>query len=102
MKRLISILVLITLIGCADEKTFYLNDPIIAATNGDTIRAIHAEPYGWANYEARKDKNVIYEVCIGNVIWSVVGIETIFIPVWLSGWELYEPVKLKDCAPKCE
>lgn len=101
MKTIKLLLISMIFIGCADEKTFYLNDPIKTAMSGDTIRAIHAEPYGWANYEARKDKNVVYEVCLGNVIWSVIGIETIFIPVWLSGWQLYEPVELKDCAPNC-
>jgi len=101
-KILIFILLASVLISCADEKTFYLNGTREALIKGEPIEAIHAETYGWANYEARKDPNVIYEPCIGNVIWSVIGFETIVVPIWLTGWELYEPVRLKDCAPNCD
>jgi hypothetical protein len=52
-------------------------------------------PYGWANAKARKNENVIYEVNAGNVVWSILGIQTIILPVWLTGWQLYEPVDVK-------
>ena len=84
-------------IGCAEDRTFYLEE-----SNEHNIKSIHATPYGWATHETRKNKNVVYEVCLGNVIWSIVGFETIFVPVWLTGWEIYEPIKLKDCAPNCK
>lgn len=93
MKKAIIILFIgCLLMSCADSKEFKISKE----------KTIIAEPYGWANYEARKDPNVIYEVCIGNVIWSIIGFETVIIPVWLSGWQIYEPVKLKDCAPDCK
>ena len=93
MKNSIIILLIgCLLMSCADKKEFKITEK----------EYLIAKPYGWANYESKKDPNVIYEVCIGNVVWSVIGIETIIIPVWLSGWELYEPVKLKKCAPNCE
>lgn len=80
------------LLSCADSKEFKISEK----------EYIYAEPYGFANKDARKDENVIYEICFGNVVWSIIGIETIIIPVWLIGWEIYEPVKLKKCAPDCE
>lgn len=46
--------------------------------------------------QTRKVDGVKYEVCFGNVAWSVVGLETIIVPLWLTGWELYEPVSFVE------
>lgn len=28
--------------------------------------------------------------------WDIVAIETVIVPVWLTGWELYEPVSYTE------
>lgn len=71
--------------SCADEKTLTING-----------RNKTFDPYGWADYEELKNDSVTYEICVGNVVWSVIGFETIAIPVWLTGWQIYEPIKVKD------
>lgn len=71
--------------SCASSKTFNID--------GERVTV---KPYGWANSEARKDDRVVYQVSAGNVIWSIIGVETIFLPVWLTGWQLFEPVKVKE------
>ena len=81
MKKLL-LLSIILLSSCADSKTF---------KRADGTKFV-AEPYGWANYQSNKIDGVIYEACVGNIIWDILTIETIIIPVWLTGWELYEPV----------
>lgn len=81
MKKLL-LLSIILLSSCADSKTF---------KRADGTKFV-AEPYGWANYQSNKIDGVIYEACAGNIIWDILTIETIIIPVWLTGWELYEPV----------
>lgn len=73
---------LMVLSSCADSKTFRKSD-------GTTFEAT---PYGWANYQTRKIDGVIYECNLGNAILSIVGIETIILPIWLSGWEIMEPI----------
>lgn len=78
MKKLILILIVVlSLTSCADDKII---DGKIAKT------------YGWANTADRND-SVAYRVCMGNVFWSIIFCETIFVPIWLTGWELYEPVE---------
>lgn len=72
------------LASCADSKEFIIN-------NQDVL----VEPYGWMNKEALKNDSVIYKVNTGNVIWSVLGFETIVLPLYLTGTELYEPVRKK-------
>ena len=47
--------------------------------------------YGIFN-EDKKVANVHYETSIGNVVWSVILIETVVVPVWLVGFSLYQPV----------
>ena len=73
------------LTSCASSETFIINGE-------KTV----VRPYGWANKQSRKNENIIYEVSVGNVVWSILGFETVVLPVWLTGWQLYEPVRLKD------
>ncbi len=83
MKKLLLILIIV-LAGCANSKTF-----IIAG------KSVKVEPYGWANSEANKNDSIVYEVNAGNVFWSIIGCETIVVPVWLTGWQFYEPIRKK-------
>lgn len=91
MKKIyISLITLVILTAsCADNKTFRVEDE----TSGLT-EVIYAEPYGVFNKED-KDPRVEYKVCKGNVILSIIFSETLLVPVWLVGWELYEPKSLK-------
>lgn len=83
MKKLFGLLLIaiIALSSCADSKTF---------ERADGTQFV-AEPYGWANYQTKKIEGVAYEACIGNIVWDVIAVETIVIPILLTGWELYEP-----------
>lgn len=86
MKKILTLLIaLVILSSCADSKEFEIEG-----------KTVIVEPYGWANKESRYNENVIYEISAGNVIWSIIGVETIVLPVWLTGWQLFEPIKLKE------
>lgn len=88
MKKLFGLLLIaiIALSSCADSKTF---------ERADGTKFV-AEPYGWANYQTKKIEGVTYEACIDNIVWGVIAVETIAIPIWLTGWELYEPVSFVE------
>lgn len=88
MKTFVILLLTIALVSCADEKTFQV----------DGTHYVVVEPYGWANPEMKMD-SVQYKVCVVNVVWSCILFETIVAPVLLTGWYLYEPIKLNP-APK--
>lgn len=80
MKQILTLLLTAALLaGCASEKVI----------DGHTY-----EPYGLFNEET-KAANVQYRISKGNVLWSIAGFETLIIPVWLIGFELYEPVDSK-------
>lgn len=83
-------LIVITLFAssCADSKDF----------KDEKGKSFTAEPYGWANSDANKVDGVVYEVNFGNVFWSVVFSETIIVPVYLTGWKLFEPVRYNQTA----
>ena len=86
MKKLIILFIgLLLLTSCADSKTFTIDG-----------KEVKVEPYGWANVDAKKVDGVKYQVNFGNVVWSVIGVETVIIPVWLTGWELFEPINLEN------
>lgn len=90
MKKLFVLLVMavIMLSSCADSKTLLINGK-------ETV----VKPYGWADSQDVKVPGVVYKVNVGNIIWSVILSETIVIPVWLTGWQLMEPVKVKVESP---
>lgn len=89
MKKLFGLLLIaiIALSSCADSKTF---------ERADGTKFV-AEPYGWANYQTKKIEGVTYEACIGNIVLDVIAV---VIPVWLTGWELYEPVSYTEPSTK--
>ena len=92
MKNLILIIGVLTVLmtsSCADSKDFIIN--------GETVTV---EPYGWANHESLKNDSVIYEVSIGNTVCSVIFCQTLIVPVLLTGWEIMEPVALKNTEVK--
>lgn len=88
MKKLLILLVTVIALcaSCADSKVF---------ERADGTKFV-AEPYGWANYQSKKIEGVTYEACFGNIVWDIVAIETVIVPVWLTGWELYQPVSYTD------
>ena len=95
MKKILAILVaavmIFSLTSCHDSKTFKREDGT----------EFVAEPYGWAN-DYKKIDGVIYEPCLGNIVWTVVGFETVILPVWLTGWCLMEPVEYNPSVDKKE
>ncbi len=81
-KFIVLFMMVLAMMSCADSKTF---------ERADGTKFV-AEPYGWANYQSNKIDGVVYEACIGNIALGVIAVETVVIPIWLTGWELYEPV----------
>lgn len=72
--------------SCAEPKNF-------KDKNG---KEFTAQPFGWGNESAQKIDTVVYQISIGNVAWSILTSETVIVPVILTGWYLYEPVRLRD------
>jgi hypothetical protein len=87
MKKLLILFSIILLFStsCASTKYFEIDGKVV-----------EAKPYGWINKNARKDDRIVYEVNPGNIALSILGVETIVVPVWLTGWQLFEPVKVKE------
>lgn len=84
MKKVILGLIVATLIfsSCAHDKL--INNQVV-------------KTYGWADYQVNKNDSVTYKVSVGNVLWSILLSETVVVPVYLTGWELFEPIdKIKN------
>lgn len=59
--------------------------------------------YGFLNEDSDKSKNVCYETSTGNVVLSVVLVETLVAPVYFVGFSIFNPVRMKkgiddDCS----
>lgn len=53
-------------------------------------------PYGAFNADSAKSTDVCYEVSVGDVIISAVLFQTVVVPVYLIGWNVMEPVRIKQ------
>lgn len=84
LKSCLIFLLSVVISSCAKEKTFIIDG-----------KSVIVEPYGWANSEAMKNDSIVYQASVGNIAWSIIGVETVVAPVWLTGWYLYEPVRKK-------
>ena len=58
------------------------------------------DTYGLFNEKARRNPNIEYEVSVWSVIWSIVMVETIVVPVYCIGFDLYQPVCSKESLDK--
>jgi hypothetical protein len=57
--------------------------------------------HGYFNEDTSKSKNVCYEVSVGNIVWSIILIETIVMPIYFIGWSLFNPVSKKGADGVC-
>ncbi len=84
MKRILTALMLIgacvMLVGCDNDKT---------------INGKHYDVYGLANKEANQDPDIVYELSAGSVICAIIFSETVIVPIYVIGWDLWQPVKAR-------
>jgi len=64
--------------------------------NDKTINGKNYKTYGVFNEDAQKDDGIKYEVSAGSVICAIIFVETVFVPVYVVGWDLFQPVKAKQ------
>lgn len=88
MKKIFIFAVILTVLlsGCAKSKTFKRSDGT----------EFTARPYGWMDRNDYRIDGVEYDVCTGNVVWSIVLSETIVGPFLITGVGLYEPVSYSE------
>ena len=60
------------------------------------INGQHHDTVGVFTLDER-NPNTCYEVIFGNVVWSVLLIETLFAPIYFIGWSIMEPIKAGPC-----
>lgn len=63
-------------------------------------RELHTEKktyptYGILNEGSLRSQHVCYSVSVGNVIWSIILIETVIAPIYFVGFSLFNPTRLK-------
>lgn len=87
MKKLITLITLcvFALAGCGVSKQLRLPD--------NTIK--NYPTYGFFTEAQDKSDKVCYEFIAVNLIPFIIFIETVIVPIYIFGWDLWEPVRLK-------
>lgn len=87
MKKLITTLMMaLSLAGCASNLE----------TKDGTYH-----PYGIANENSVKSDNVCYSLSFTDAVVGIILIETIIVPVYIVGWDMMEPQKVKGPNDHC-
>ena len=79
-KFIIAMLVSVMLAGCGD--------PMFHAGK-------EYPTYGLFNELEKKSAKMCYEIIPGNVVWSIILVETIIAPIYFVGFSLFEPTRPK-------
>ncbi len=77
-RKLISILLIATMLTACGQPINH---------NGK-----HYPTVGIVNQADQRSEKMCYEVSVGNVIWSILLIETVVFPIHFIGWSLWSPV----------
>ncbi len=82
MKKCVTVFIMICflsviLAGCGDTKT---------------IKGHVYDTYGIFNKDDNRNPAIEYRLIVGNIVWSVILVETIIAPIYFLGFSLYEPV----------
>lgn len=81
MKKIqLIIMAVVLLTSCAEKKE---------------IKGITYQPYGLLNEQSIKVDSVCYQMNIGSAAWGALLIETVIVPIYAFGYDLYEPISLK-------
>lgn len=83
--RLIAVVAILSLVGCGR--------PLEVKMPGTTVT--HVYPTVGLFTLDQRSPDICYEVSVGNVIWSIILIESIVFPVYFVGWSIMNPVRPK-------
>lgn len=72
----------------------------LSGCGGDTVGKTFYPSYGIATESTDKDPNIIYQVSVGSVIVAIIFCETIVVPVYIVGCDLFTPVAEKPASLK--
>jgi len=81
MKKTISIIII-----------FIMLSMVAGCGNTKKIDGVHYDTYGMFNKVDNRNPDIQYRLIVGNVVWSIILVETIAAPVYFIGFSLYEPV----------
>jgi hypothetical protein len=90
MKKLVSIALIFTVLLSSCANTLEYEN-----SQGNKVTA---HSVGLFNQDD-KDPNVVYKLCVGNTIWSIVLVQTLVAPIYFVGWSILEPVSVRQQAP---
>jgi hypothetical protein len=71
-----------------------------ACANPREIGGVTYDRYGLFNADEKKNPDIEYHIVVGNVVWSVILVETVIAPLYFIGFALYEPIGPKTTTVK--
>ena len=73
---------------------------LTTACGGAKLDGVWYDSFGLANDTTRREPGVVYEISASSVVWAVLLIETVAVPVYIVGWDLYTPIRVLHRKPQ--
>uniref|UniRef100_A0A6M3IW49 Lipoprotein n=1 Tax=viral metagenome TaxID=1070528 RepID=A0A6M3IW49_9ZZZZ len=73
---------------------------MMACGSTKVIEGVEYDTYGLINKNDNRNPDVKYKIIIGNIVWSIILVETIAAPIYFLGFSIYEPVRKKTTNEK--
>jgi PBP1b-binding outer membrane lipoprotein LpoB len=90
MKKIAMIVAMaVALTGCGEPLE------VVESKNDGSFTTKVYPTYGFFNEGTLKSDKMCYEVSVGNVVWSIVLMETIIAPIYFIGFSLFNPTGYK-------
>ena len=101
MRSIVLLLLLVFLTSCSQPRYFCWDETVVTYPSKCTAcaetktKCKTVETYGWLDWDT-KEPCVKYDVNVPNAIWSVLLVETIVAPLFITGYDIMEPVGVKQ------
>jgi len=65
---------------------------LLTGCGPEKINGVEYQSFGIVNRDEVKNPKIHYELSTSSVIFAIILSETIFVPIYILGWDLFEPV----------
>lgn len=86
MKKIITLAACLSLVACGRPMDY---------------QGKHYPTYGLFNENTKKSDQMCYELSVGNIVWSVLLIETVLMPIYFIGFSIFNPVGPRSATGGC-
>lgn len=68
---------------------------LLSSCGGATVCGVQYDSYGLLNQDEKKNSDISYKISVGSLVVGIIFLETIIVPIYVFGFDLFTPVGKK-------